>query len=507
MKNKILSLDKLEQFIKKAKSKNKKIVLCHGVFDLLHIGHIKHFIEAKNLGDFLIVSVTPRKFVNKGPFRPVFNDKFRLEALAALETVDYVCLNSTKTATQLIKKIKPNVYCKGPDYKKNEKDITGEIKNEIKEIKKAGGKIIYTKDITFSSSNLINKYFNFQSNEQKILIDKIKRKNNFLKIKNLVDGFSKLKVLVIGEIIIDKYVFCEALGKSGKEPMLVLRNIKTEEYLGGSAAISKHLSEFTKKVTLYGMIGDQDNYFHKIRKEIPKKINFSYLKKKNSPTIIKKRFLDNIGNKKVLGVYNINDSNLGKADEKKFKKYLSKNLKKFDLVIVSDYGHGFISENNAKIICNEAKSLALNARVNAANVGYHSMRKYNKVDCVIINETEIRHELRKKNEKIEDLMKQLSKERRIKNLIVTQGRKGSILFNKADNKFNYSPAFAENDVDKIGAGDAMLSLISLCIKNKLDSNLSMLLGSLAAAQSVQTIGNKNNIDKIQILKSLDNLIK
>ena len=289
--------------------------------------------------------------------------------------------------------------------------------------------------------------------------------------------------------------------------MLVLRNIKTEEYLGGSAAISKHLSEFTKKVTLYGMIGDQDNYFHKIRKEIPKKINFSYLKKKNSPTIIKKRFLDNIGNKKVLGVYNINDSNLGKKDEKKFKKYLSKNLKKFDLVIVSDYGHGFISENNAKIICNEAKTLALNAQVNASNVGYHSMRKYNKIDCVIINETEIRHELRKKNEKIEDLMKQLSKERRIKNLIVTQGRKGSILFNKADNRFNYSPAFAENDVDKIGAGDAMLSLISLCIKNKLDSNLSMLLGSLAAAQSVQTIGNKNNIDKIQILKSLDNLIK
>ena len=171
---------------------------------------------------------------------------------------------------------------------------------------------------------MINKYFNFQSNEQKILIDKIKRKNNFLKIKNLVDGFSKLKVLVIGEVIIDKYVFCEALGKSGKEPMLVLRNIKTEEYLGGSAAISKHLSEFTKKVTLYGMIGDQDNYFHKIRKEIPKKINFSYLKKKNSPTIIKKRFLDNIGNKKVLGVYNINDSNLGKSDEKNLKNIYQK---------------------------------------------------------------------------------------------------------------------------------------------------------------------------------------
>ena len=507
MKNKILSLDKLEQFIKKAKSKNKKIVLCHGVFDLLHIGHIKHFIEAKNLGDFLIVSVTPRKFVNKGPFRPVFNDKFRLEALAALETVDYVCLNSTKTATQLIKKIKPNVYCKGPDYKKNEKDITGEIKNEIKEIKKAGGKIVYTKDITFSSSNLINKYFNFQSNEQKILIDKIKRKNNFLKIKNLVDGFSKLKVLVIGEIIIDKYVFCEALGKSGKEPMLVLRNLKTEEYLGGSAAISRHLSDFCKNVALYGMIGDNDQFDKKIKKRLPGNINFKYLRKKNSPTIVKKRFLDNVGNKKVLGVYTINDENLKHNDEIKFKNYLKKNLKKFDLVIVSDYGHGFVSKENAKIICKNSKYLALNAQVNAANIGYHSMRKYNNINCVIINETELRHELRNKNEKIEILMKELSSERKIHNLIVTRGKDGSILYNNNENKFKYSEAFASDQVDKIGAGDAMLALSALCLKLKLDKSLSLLLGSLAAAQSVETIGNKQKVNKAKILKSLENITK
>jgi rfaE bifunctional protein kinase chain/domain/rfaE bifunctional protein nucleotidyltransferase chain/domain len=507
MKNKISSIEKLEQLVKKAKSKNKKIVLCHGVFDLLHIGHIKHFQEAKSYGDVLIVTITPSEFVNKGPLRPAFNDKLRLEALASLEIIDYVGVNYAPTATKIISKIKPNIYCKGPDYKNNTKDITGEIKNEIRAVKKIGGKIIYTKAVAFSSSNLINKYLNLNNNNQKCLINKVKKKYNYLKIKNLIESLKKLKILVVGEVIIDEYVFCEALGKSGKEPMLVLRDLRREEYLGGSAAISRHISDFCKKVSLYGMIGDEDNYENKIKKDLPKNISFNYLKKRNSPTIVKKRFLDNIGNKKVLGVYKINDEILAQSDEKKFNKYLQSNLNKFDLVIVSDYGHGFISNRNAKLICQKSRSVALNAQVNAANIGYHSMRKYNNIDCVIINETEIRHELRDKNEKIEDLMKKLSKERKIKNLIVTRGKKGSVIYNKIENKFNYSEALANNDVDKIGAGDAMLALSAMCIKLNLDRNLSLLLGSLAAAQSVETIGNKHKVSKIKILKSLENIIK
>tara|TARA_Y100001970_G_scaffold53704_1_gene68093 strand:- start:32776 stop:34299 length:1524 start_codon:yes stop_codon:yes gene_type:complete len=507
MKNKIVSIDKLEKIIKNLKSKKKKIMLCHGVFDLLHIGHIKHFQEAKTLGDILVVTITPGKYVNKGPSRPAFNDRLRLEALAALNVVDFVALNTTPTATQLIKKIKPNIYCKGPDYKNKKNDLTGEIKNESKAIKKIGGKIYFTKDMTFSSGNLINKYINVFSQNQKNIINQIKKKYNFLKIKHLIESLKKIKVLVIGEIIIDQYVFCEALGKSGKEPMLVLRNLESEEYLGGSAAIARHLSDFSNNVSLYGMIGDKDHYREKITKRLPKNINFKFLKKDDSPTIVKKRFLDNVGNKKVLGVYTINDENLKKNDEKKFRNYLKANIKKYDLVIVSDYGHGFVSNENAKIICKNSKYLALNAQVNAANIGYHSMRKYNNIDCVIINETELRHELRNKNGKIESLMKELSISRNINNLIVTRGKDGSILFNKKDKKFNYSEAFASNQVDKIGAGDAMLALSSLCLKLKLDKSLSLLLGSLAAAQSVETIGNKEQVNKTKILKSLENITK
>ena len=157
MKEKIKKLEELNQIIADLKSTGKKIVHCHGVFDLLHIGHIKHFAQAKGLGDVLIVSITADQFVNKGPNRPAFSDQYRIEAVAALDAVDYVVLSKKPTAVKMIEALRPNIYCKGQDYLNKENDTSGEIRNEISAVKKIGGKIVHTKDITFSSSNLINK--------------------------------------------------------------------------------------------------------------------------------------------------------------------------------------------------------------------------------------------------------------------------------------------------------------------------------------------------------------
>lgn len=506
---KIISIEALATITSKLRGRRKKVVLCHGVFDLLHIGHIKHFREAKNLGNVLVVTITPDRFVNKGQSRPAFNEKLRLEAIAALEVVDYVSLNTSPTAVLPIQKLKPNIYCKGPDYKNSYNDISGQIKNEINAIKKVGGKIIYTGDITFSSSNLINKYGDIYSDKQKILINRIKKKYKFSQIRELIEAFKKIKVLVIGETIIDQYVFCEALGKSGKEPMLVLRDIKMEEYLGGAAAISRHLSPFCKNISLLSMVGEKGEFLREISKNLPKNVDFRYIKKSNSPTIIKKRFLDNSGssNNKVLGIYTMNDEVLVSKDEKLFNNMLKKIISNYDLIIVSDYGHGLISNKSADLICRLSKYLALNAQVNAANVGYHSMRNYRNINCVIINEKEIRHEMRNKNGKIEFLMKELSHKQNIENIIVTRGTTGSALYNSKDKKFNLCEAYAKAAVDKIGAGDAMLSIISLCLKCGFDRDLALLIASLAAAQSVESIGNKEAINKIKILKTLENILK
>jgi len=507
MFKKIISIENLKKRISKLKTKNKRIVLCHGVFDLLHLGHINHFKEAKNCGDILVVSVTPDKYVKKGPNRPAFHEQHRMEVLSAINTIDFIVLNRFPTAVSIIKELKPNIYCKGQEYKSHQKDISGEIKNEINALKMVGGKIFYTGGVTFSSSNLLNQFSSILSLEQKATMSKIKRKYSFPVIKKIIEDFFSLKVLIIGETIIDQYIFCEALGKSGKEPILVLKDIKTENYLGGAAAISRHLSTFCSKTSLLSMLGEKSEFYKEINTKLPKNVKFDYIKKKNSSTILKKRFLDHISNNKVLGVYKINDEPLNFRDEKLFNKKLKKLLPNFDLVVVSDYGHGLISEASAKIICNNSKYLALNAQINAANIGYHSMRKYKNVDCIIINSSELRYELRNKIDKIEKLMKLLTKKINIKNLIVTKGSGGAILYNKKNNKFDYCPAFATKITDKVGAGDAMMSIISLALRKKVDPSLSLLIGSLAGAQSVETIGNSISISKKMLLKNLQHLMK
>ena len=315
MKNKIKTLNNLQKIIKSKKKLGKKIVHCHGVFDLLHVGHIKHFKEAKKLGDLVVVTITSDKYVNKGPGRPVFNERLRAEAIAALEYVDYLAINNAPSAVNVIKKIRPNIYCKGPDYKISRNDISGQIKKEIKIVKRFKGNIVFTKDITFSSSSLLNQNQD-QSAQHKLLIKNIRSHYTFSNILYSIKNFSKIKVLIIGETIIDQYVFCEALGKSGKEPILVVKDLKTEEYLGGAAALSKHISPFCNKISLLSVLGEKKEYLKKIKKDLPNNIKFNYITKKNSSTILKRRFLEKISKHKLLGVHKINDDLISKKEEK-----------------------------------------------------------------------------------------------------------------------------------------------------------------------------------------------
>ena len=504
---KFISIDQLSKIILKHKAKRKKIVLCHGVFDLLHVGHIKHFKIAKTFGDILVVSITSDQYVNKGPNRPHFKENNRGEAVASLTDVDYVVLNRDNTAVPIITKLRPNFYCKGVEYKNKKKDITKKIFDEEYAVKKNGGKLVFTNEETFSSSNVINKFDESISSRQKKTILNIKKKYSFEKILSLFEKIKNLKILVLGETIIDQYSFCDPLNKSGKDPMLVIKHNKTEEYLGGAVAIAKHLEKLCNNITLLTMLGEKNEYKQTIINSLKKETKLEIINKKNSETIMKKRYIDEISNNKLLGVYRINDEDLDNSDEKKLQKKLIKLIPKHDLVVVSDYSHGFISKKSAKLISKLSKYLALNAQVNSSNVGYHTIQNYFKPDCLIINEKEIRHEFRDRNSKAEDLMEKLSKSQGAKNIIVTQGIEGSILYNKDKKKFHYCEALSKSAIDKIGAGDTMLSLISLCLKIKFDPDISLLISSLAAAQSVKIMGNKKSIDKNYLFKSLEHILK
>jgi rfaE bifunctional protein kinase chain/domain/rfaE bifunctional protein nucleotidyltransferase chain/domain len=506
MKEKIKNIEDLAQIISDLKSKGKKIVHCHGVFDLLHIGHIKHFEEAKTFGEVLVVSITPDEFVNKGPGRPAFTTSLRLESIAALESVDYVFANKWPTAEKAIKIIQPDVYCKGPDYKDHLDDITGKIKDEEAAVQLVGGKVLYTDDITFSSSSLLNKYGNLHSQDLELFIRGITDKYSFESIKLKLEQLKKLKVLVIGETIIDQYVFCEALGKSGKEPVLVLRDLETQEYLGGSIAIARHLSSFCETISVLSFLGEDNEYKSFIEDNVEENINLNFFNKSDSPTIVKRRFVDHIDRKKVLGVYSINDDLLKEDEEEKFIESFDKLSQEHDLIIISDYGHGIITPKIANHISNSEKFVSLNAQVNAANIGTHDIRKYHDVNCLIINETELRHEMRQRDGDLEKLAIELKEAINANYISVTKGREGAFLLNGKKLPVN-CPGFAIEVVDKIGSGDALLALLSVSLYSKIEEDLSLFIASIAAAQSVESIGNSSPVSKVKLLKTISHFLK
>ena len=155
---KILELDVLAEKLAGLKSRGKKIVHCHGCFDMMHPGHIKYFQASKKMGDVLVVTVTPDQFVDKGPDRPVFDQNLRAESIAALESVDYVAVNCWPTAEETLRLLLPNYYVKGQEFEKLQ-DKTGKIQKEVEVVREIKAEMRFTHEIVFSSSKLIKEHF------------------------------------------------------------------------------------------------------------------------------------------------------------------------------------------------------------------------------------------------------------------------------------------------------------------------------------------------------------
>ncbi len=506
MKKKIFDINELSKICLELKRKKNKIALCHGVFDLLHPGHIYHFKQAKEKADILIVSVTSDKNVLKGPGKPFFGEKYRINSLAALEIIDYVVLSNEQSALKTIKKIKPNFYIKGSDYKKLNDDITGKINLEKKEVKKIGGEIVFTTGPVFSSSKIINKEF-FYSDEQNKFFEKLKSKYNIQTVMSYIDRLFNYKALIVGETIIDEYVFCNPIGKSGKETYMVFQQEKAEKYLGGILSMAQNLSALVKNVNVLTSIGSIESHKKKIIRELNKNINFNFITKKNSPTILKKRFIESIDNTKLLGIYSFNeDKYLGEEERLLINKF-KKLKKKVDLLILSDYGHGFFSKKLRREISKLNKFTSINAQVNSSTIGYHTISKYKKSNLVLMNEKELRHELRDKNSNHIELMKKLQKIIKCEFIAITQGKRGATIYSTKNKRIIHVPAFARNVVDKVGAGDALFPILSICLKAKIPMDLSLFIASISAAINSENYASRTTLNKIYFKKFIEHCLK
>ncbi len=506
MLNKILNINDLNKnFFKKIENKN--IVLCHGVFDMLHIGHLNHFEESRKFGQILIVSITKDEFVNKGPNRPVFNILQRAKLLAGLKIIDFVIINDKATAENIIKILKPNYYVKGIDYKNNKSDFTHNIKKEVEAVNKIGGKIKYTNSKKINSSKVLDTFDLIFSEEQKKIINKIRKIFNFETFKNFIINSKKLKILVIGDLIIDKYVMCDPLSKSGKGTFLTFKKGDEKSFLGGSGFIANQLANFSENVDLISVISNSKTDYNFIHKKKKKNIKFYPFLTNDSKTIKKTRYVEKVDYNKLIGIYELDNNQIELKLENKITSFLKKRKNYYDLIVVSDFGHGIISKNIINTI-NQTKAIkTINSQLNSSNRGSSGIYKFKRADFATMNLTELTSEYGAilDDKQILNLAKQLKKKIGLKNIIITRGKSGSIMLNEKNNKI-ICPAFAKNRIDKIGAGDALFALFSLCKASKLDDHVALFLSSLAAGYTVEKFGNDQPMNKSDLNKILSHII-
>jgi len=484
----------------------RRIVHCHGVFDLLHIGHIKHFQQARRFGDILVVTVTPDRYVNKGPHRPVFNEILRAEAVAALDCVDFVAVNRWPTAVETIAMLKPHFYAKGSEYKEAHKDVTGGIAREEAAVRAAGGKLVFTDEMVFSSTHLLNQHLSAFPQQTREFLGSFSRRHRIDEVLRPLREARSMKVLILGEAIVDEYRYCEGIGKSSKEPTLVVKQLESERFAGGVLAIANHMADFCRRVGLVSFLGTVNSHEDFIRAKLKDGVSPMFLYRQGAPTILKCRYVDSYFFTKLLEVYEIDDSLMPGADERRLCAVLKRELPKYDAVIVADYGHGMLGDEAVDIICRKSRFLAVNAQSNAGNIGYHTIGRYPRADFACLTEAEVRMESRDRRGDIRRLLESLAKRLKFSKIIATRGKHGCLCYD-VDEGFAAIPSFAGTVVDRIGAGDTFLAMASLCVAQKAGMEVAGFLGNAAAAQAVASVCNRSFISKAGLFKHVESLLK
>jgi rfaE bifunctional protein kinase chain/domain/rfaE bifunctional protein nucleotidyltransferase chain/domain len=490
----------------RARKSARKIVHCHGVFDLLHVGHIRHFEQAKKLGDILVVTVTPDMYVNKGPHHPAFTQDLRVEGIASLSCVDYVAINNWPTAVETIKLLKPDIYVKGPDYKDRQADLTGKISEEEAAVKFSGGKIAFTDDITFSSSGLINRYLPVLPREVQEYLSRFAKRHSTSDVLRYLQNAESLKVLVVGDAIIDEYQYCTAIGTSTKEPALAVRYLSTEKFAGGILAVANHVANFCRQVGMLTILGSQDSQEDFIRQNVSSNVEKMFLYKENSPTIVKRRYVESYLLQKLFEVYEINDSELSQKQDQALCDILQEVIPRYDVVIAVDYGHGMMTRNAVEVLCREAPFLAVNTQVNAGNRGYNTISKYSRADFISLTRVEIALEEKNQQGDLRQMIQSVARKLSCGKILTTCGKDGNICYSAQEGFFEV-PAFAGQVVDRIGAGDAVLSLTSLCVPQQAPMEIVGFIGNVVGAQAVSMLGRRAGIDRVALFKFIEALLK
>ncbi len=465
----------------------KRAIMCHGVFDVVHPGHLRHLIYAKSKADILIASITADQHISKGTYRPHVPQDLRALNLAAFELIDYVVIDPNATPIENIKIIKPDLLAKGYEYTAN--GLPPKTSEEAETLRSFGGDILFTPgDIVYSSSRLI------QMKAPDLKLEKLQLAMErsgvtFGDLRRTLDKLSSQRVHIVGDTIVDSYTQCAMIGGQTKTPTMSVLFESRTDYVGGAAIVAKHCRATGAAVEFSTVLGEDSLKDFVIEDLTEFGVEVKATIDKSRPTVNKNAIV--VGGYRLLKVDTLDNTTISDS----ILEALTKNVRETSAsaVVYSDFRHGIFNRRTIPAFIAAIPDGKFRVADSQVASRWGNITEFRGFDMITPNEREARFALADQDSGIRPLASKLYDEAQCKFLILKLGERGVLTCNSTDHtsldSFFVLDSFVENLVDPVGAGDALLAYSTLAMLVSRDSIQSTIIGTLAAGCECEFDGN------------------
>ncbi len=511
---KIVGLEALLAARAKLRASGRRLVQCHGCFDIVHPGHIRHLRQARSLGDALLVSITGDPGINKGQGRPLIPEELRAENLAALDCVDFVYIDPSPTALDLLQALHPDVYVKGKEYENN---ADPRFVAERQSVELGGGRVVFSSgDVVFSSTTLIAALEQSVDPYHQRLVQ-LSREPALAgaELYRTLGAMKGQRVIIVGEVIRDTYILCDRPEIAGESPMMTLRPLEARHYDGGAAIVARHAAALGAKPLLITALPDGEDA-RALRSRLESEGIEVRAVRVSTPVPEKQRFL--VGAQKVMKLDLVEPLVLDRAQQDELTRLAceaaaesrasdpldevpNRIAGQCDATIITDFGLGLFSPRSLAHLCQSIRPFT---RVLAGDVSgkRSSLASMRQMDLVCPSEIELREGVHLHSEGLPLVAWRLLESTAGKNAIVTLGADGLIAFSRLPDApspnpeswptrlaSEHVPALVPIALDPLGCGDSLLAVATLALASGATLQQAAFLGACAAAVQVQRLGN------------------
>jgi len=485
-----------------ARPRTKKVIMCHGTFDIVHPGHVRHLMYAKSKGDLLVASLTADAHITKANFRPFVPQELRAFNLAALEVVDFVVIDQKPTPVENIGVIQPDYFAKGYEYVRG--GLPPRTADEKAAVEAYGGEILFTPgDIVYSSSLII------ESEPPELVTEKLlsllhAEKLNFDDLRKAAAGLSNIRVHVIGDTIVDSYTHTVLIGGMTKTPTMSVRFDNRTDFVGGAGIVAKHLRAAGAEVTFSTVLGN-DKFGEFVLDDLKAAgVKCTPIIDMTRPTTHKNAII--AGGYNLLKIDTLDNRSISERVIETLKSQISETSA--DIVVFSDFRHGIFNRDTIPDLTAAIPEGSFRVADSQVASRWGNILEFKGFDLVTPNEREARFALGDQDSVVRPLGLELYRQSGCKSLILKLGERGLMTFRSIPEKeqdvraFFALDSFADRIVDAVGSGDALLSYAALSLFATKSTVIASVLGSLAAAVECEHEGNvpvrpKDVIDKLE----------